>query len=56
MTGGYIIVNCTKIRRQLGGRRRQDPQCGPDRHRDLPQGPQRGGGSVRPGGHHRRPD
>ena len=45
-----------EIRRQLCRQRGPRAQRGPDHHRDLPQGAQRGGGALRPGGHHRRPD
>ncbi len=47
--------HCTKIRRQLGAGRPAGAERGPPGHRDLRQGEQRGGGGLRPGGHHRRP-
>ena len=46
-------THCTKIRRQLCRQRGPRAQRGPDHHRDLPQGAQRGGGALRPGGYHR---
>ncbi len=46
-------IDRTKIRRQLRRRHGPHPECGPDHHGDISQRKQRGGGPVRPGGHHR---